>query len=72
MQTKNRLIWARNYRFWTQEQWRSVIWSDESKFDVCVGDTRKRVLRTAKEAYHNDCLVKKVKFPKSVMVWGCM
>lgn len=69
---KNRLKWAREHKNWTQMQWNSIIWSDESKFEVCVGDTRKRILRTSSEAYHNDCLVKKVKFPGSVMVWGCM
>lgn len=72
LQKKNRLKWAREHQNWTLRQWHSIIWSDESKFDVCVGDTRKRVLRTPSEAYHNDCLVKKVKFPASVMVWGCM
>lgn len=72
MQKRNRLKWAREHKNWTNQQWHSVIWSDESKFDVCVGDTRKRVLRTPSEAYQNDCLVKKVKFPASVMVWGCM
>lgn len=41
-------------------------------FEVCVGDHRKRVLRTTTEAYNSDCLSRTVKFPKSVMVWGCM
>lgn len=36
------------------------------------GDSRARVLRTKSEAFHNDCLVKKVKHPASLMVWGCM
>lgn len=72
LQKRNRLKWAREHQNWTQKQWCNIIWSDESKFDVCVGDSRKRVLRTSSEAFHNDCLVKKVKFPASVMVWGCM
>lgn len=53
-------------------QWDSVIWSDESRFEVCVGDYRSRVLRTKNEPYHPDCLRRKVKFPASVMIWGCM
>lgn len=57
---------------WTQEQWNSVIFSDESKFDVCVGDNRKRVIRTKKEAFHKDCLKRTVKFASGVMIWGCM
>lgn len=71
-QKKNRLKWAKLHLNWTPQQWEKVIWSDESRFEVCVGDSRKRVIRTANEAYDNDCLVRKVKFPASLMVWGCM
>lgn len=71
MQKKKRLAWAKARSSWTQRQWDSVIFSDESKFDVCVGDTRKRVIRKKDEAYHKDCLKRTVKFPASVMVWGC-
>lgn len=39
-----------------------IIWSDESKFEIRLGDNGKRVLRTYAEAYHSDCLVKKVKY----------
>lgn len=49
-----------------------MIFSDEAKFDVCVGDHRKRVIRDKTEAFHKDCLKRIVKFPKGVMVWGCM
>jgi hypothetical protein len=37
-----------------------------------VGDYRKRVIRSKEEAFHKDCLKRTVKFPKSVMIWGCM
>lgn len=53
-------------------QWNAAIISDEARFEVCVGDNRKRVIRRPSEAYNNDCLKRTVKFPKSVMVWGCM
>lgn len=69
---KKRLKWAQEHSKWTQRQWDTVIWSDESRFEVCVGDSRKRVLRTKGEEYHKDCLSRKVKFPASVMIWGCM
>ena len=55
-----------------QRQWDSVIFSDESTFQVCVGDARLNVIRNKNEAFHKDCLRRQVKFPASVMVWGCM
>lgn len=67
-----RLAWAKKYRNWTSQQWNSVIWSDESRFEVCTGDQRPKVLRRKNEAFHKDCLNRKVKFPASIMVWGCM
>ncbi|KAF2885436.1 hypothetical protein ILUMI_20716 [Ignelater luminosus] len=62
-QKKARLIWAKKHLNWTNQQWDSIIWSDESRFEVCVGDSRKRVLRKPEETYHPDYLVRKVKFP---------
>lgn len=72
LQMKKRLLWTKERRSWVQRQWDSIIFSDESKFDVCVGDARKRVIRKSTEAYNKDCLKRTVKFPASVMVWGCM
>lgn len=57
---------------WTFEDWKRIIFSDESKFDVCVGDHRSRVIRNKNEAFHKDCLKRKRKFPSGVMVWGSM
>jgi transposase len=38
---KNRLNFAKKYRHWTYEDWRHVIWSDESKFMLFGSDGRK-------------------------------
>lgn len=72
LQKRNRLIFARSHHNWTPRNLNSVIFTDESRFDVCLGDCRKRIIRNKSEAYKNDCLKRTVKFPKSVMVWGCM
>lgn len=37
-----------------------------------MGDSRSQVIRRKEEAFHTDCLKRKVKFPASIMVWGCM
>lgn len=72
LQKKKRLKFARDHLNWTSDQWRSIIWSDESKFEVTVGDERKKVVRNKHEAFHTDCIKRKVKFPASLMIWGCM
>lgn len=72
MQKKKRLAWAKERASWTVEDWNKVIFSDESKFDVCVGDFRRRVIRSKTEAFHKDCLKRTVKFPKGIMIWDCM
>lgn len=66
------MAWAKERLHWTKRQWDSVLWSDESKFDLSVGDERGQVWRTKGEAFHPDCLKRTVKFPASLMVWGCM
>lgn len=71
-QKNKRLAWAKEKVHWSLEDWNKVIFSDESKFDVCVGDCRKRVIRSKAEAFHKDCLKRTVKFPKGQMIWGCM
>src|SRR2546430_80845 len=38
---KKRLMWAKKYRNWTTEDWKQVIWSDESKFQLFGSDGRK-------------------------------
>ena len=63
---------ALEHKDWTQEQWNSVVFSDESKFDVSVGDQRGRVVRNKHEGFHESCLKRTVKFPAGQMIWGCM
>lgn len=72
VQKKNRYNWAKSKLSWSKNDWSKVIYSDESKFDVCVGDYRKRIIRDKTEAFHKDCLKRTVKFPQGIMVWGCM
>lgn len=72
VQRKKRLLWAKERQSWTQRQWVTIIFSDDSKFELCVGDMRTTVIRTKKEAYHRDFLKRTVKFPASIMIWGCM
>ncbi len=48
VQKCRRVLWAKAHLKWTVSKWKSVLWSDESKFDILVGNHGRRVLR-AKE-----------------------
>lgn len=69
---QKRLEWAKRHRHWTEEDWRRVIFSDESKFNLHGSDGRNYVFRRDGEAYHPDCVKNTVKHPLSQMVWGCI
>ncbi len=56
---------------WTVAQWFKVIFSDESKFCISFGNQGPRVWRKGGEAHSPSCLKSSVKFPQSVMIWGC-
>ncbi|KAJ0019198.1 hypothetical protein NQD34_006767 [Periophthalmus magnuspinnatus] len=50
----------------------SVLWSDESTFQIVFGNHGHHVLRAKEEKDHPDCYQRKVQKPASVMVWGCV
>ncbi|MDQ9577982.1 hypothetical protein, partial [Serratia marcescens] len=37
---QKRFVWAKKHKEWTLDQWKSVLWSDESK-SVIFGSTRR-------------------------------
>ncbi len=43
------VLWAKANLNWTVSKWKSVLWSDESKFDILVGNHGHRVLRAKEE-----------------------
>ncbi len=53
-------------------KWKSVLWSDESKFDILVGNHGRRVLRAKEEGDLPACYQRSVQKPASLMVWGCI
>lgn len=67
---KKRLLFAKKYRNWTAEQWRSVMWSDESSFQQ-YSSKKQYVRRPSGQRYGERFVVPTVKHSESVMVWGC-
>ena len=55
-----------------ERQWKHVLWSDESTFQLVFGKNGRWILRAKDEKDHPDCYQWKVQKPASVMVWGCI
>lgn len=68
---KARLNFCITHVVWTEDQWSSVFFSDESKFNIFGSDGRNYVRRTTGERLTVSCVKKTVKHGGgSVMVWG--
>ncbi len=63
VQKRHRVLGAKAHLKWTVSKWKSVLWSDESKFDIHVGNHRCRVLR-AKEEGDPACYQRSVQKPE--------
>ncbi|KAL7830624.1 hypothetical protein SRHO_G00317510 [Serrasalmus rhombeus] len=70
---QKRLVWAEEHKEWTLDQWKSVLWSDESKFEIFGSNHRVFVRRRKGERMDSTCLVPTVKHGGGggVMVWVC-
>ena len=44
---QKRFVWAKKHKEWTLDQWKSVLWSDESKYEI-FGFTRRVFVRHRK------------------------
>ena len=57
-----RLAFYNLYKSWTLINWKKVIWSDESRFNLHHSDGKTRVWRTREERFHQDCILKTAKW----------
>lgn len=56
---------------WTAVQWKEVLWSDESIFQIILGNDGGLVLK-AKEKSQSDCCRQHVQEQAPVIVWVCI
>jgi hypothetical protein len=70
---QERLDFAISHQDWTMEDWKNVVWSDETKINRLGSDGRKWVWKKAGEGLSDRLVEGTLKFGGgSVMVWGCM
>ena len=65
--------WWDNHKTWISDDWKYIIWSDESPFTLFSISGRIYVWRMSKEAYNPECLVPNAKHGgRSVMMWAAI
>jgi transposase len=70
---KERMDFALAHQDWTVEDWKKVVWSDETKINRLGSDGRKWVWKKAGEGLSDRLVEGTLKFGGgSLMVWGCM
>jgi transposase len=69
---RRRLEWARAHVNWTVDQWKTVLWSDETKVNLFGSDGINKIWRKRGERLRKKNLLPTVKHGGgSIMVWGC-
>lgn len=69
----NRRLFALEHLSWTMDDWKDVIWTDESTFELGRNSRQLKVWRKANEEYNSECTGSTFKSGRSsVMVWGAI
>ena len=70
---KARLDFGKSYQHWTVEDWKQVIWSDETKINSIGSDGKRSAWKKAGEDLSDRLVQGTVKFGGgSLMMWDCM
>jgi hypothetical protein len=70
---RDRLDFAIAHKDWTTEDWKKIVWSDETKINRLGSDGRKWVWKKAGEGLSERLVEGTKKFGGgSLMMWGCM
>ena len=68
---KQRLAFALKYKNWTNEDWKKVCFSDESKFELFNTSRRQYCWKRPGAPLMSHHIKPSVKHPLSIMIWGC-
>ncbi|GFX10172.1 HTH_Tnp_Tc3_2 domain-containing protein [Trichonephila clavipes] len=69
-QRRNRLCWAREHVSWTQQQWASVLFTDESRFTMESDSGRLLIWREQRTRYHQSNTVERHSYRGGGMRFG--
>ena len=70
---KARLAWEEKNEAWTADNWRNVIWSDESKFNLMNSDGKGYFWIDRPSEITDDAVTPTLKFGGGgVMIWCCI
>ncbi|KFY41167.1 hypothetical protein V494_03175 [Pseudogymnoascus sp. VKM F-4513 (FW-928)] len=66
-----RLQWCRDHQHFTLEDWKNIIWSDETSVVLNHRRGGYRIWRTVDEAFVRSCIRERWKGYSEFMFWGC-
>ncbi|GFV89282.1 transposable element Tcb2 transposase [Trichonephila clavipes] len=70
-QRRSRLCWAREHVSWTQQQWASVLFTDESRFTMESDSGRLLIWREQRTRYHQSNTVERHSYRGGgILVWA--
>lgn len=70
---KARLDWAIKHKEWTEDDWKRIIWSDETKINKFSSDGIEYCWITPSEKFSEKHVKPTVKFGGgNIMIWGCL
>lgn len=68
---KERLEWCMDHKDWTLEDWKSVIWSDETSIVLGFRRGGYQIWRKSEERHLRTCIRERWKGYSEFMFWGC-
>ncbi|KAK3515171.1 hypothetical protein QTP70_008177 [Hemibagrus guttatus] len=68
IQKRRRFLWAKAHLKWTVAKWKTVLWSDESKFEVLFGKLVHHVIQTKEDKDNPSCYQRSVQKPAFLMI----